>query len=129
MRFGPTDWKCSARSCLKGINRSTILGGYPREYFNKKLKKDPTIINVASVEYAKVIKREPSKGTKIIDIRFLQQGENDWKQVVVHSKRQGLLSRFIIKNRLTEAEEVKGFDYEDYFFYPLSNDSTWTFVR
>ena len=71
------------------------------------------------------------KGTKIIDIRFLQQGENDWKQVVVHSKKaRGLLSRFIIKNRLTEVEEVKGFDYEDYFFYPaLSNDSTWTFVR
>ncbi len=102
------------------------------EYFNKKLKKDPTIINVASVEYAKVIKKgNLPKGTKIIDIRFLQQGENDWKQVVVHSKKaRGLLSRFIIKNRLTEVEEVKGFDYENYFFYPaLSNDSTWTFVR
>ena len=102
-------------------------------YFSKKLRKDDlTLINVASNEYSKVVRRgRLPKGTKIIDIRFLQQGDNDWKQVVVHSKKaRGLLSRYIIKNKLTHPEEVKGFDYEDYFFYPaLSNENTWTFVR
>jgi len=102
-------------------------------YFSKKLGKgDRTIINVASNEYSKVITKSglPDK-TRVIDIRFLQQGNNDWKQVVVHSKKaRGLLSRFIIKNKLTDPEEVKGFDYENYFFYPaLSDESTWTFVR
>lgn len=103
------------------------------EYLSKKLQKGSrTLINVASQEYAKVIKKNAlPKGTKIIDIRFLQQGDSDWKQVVVHSKKaRGLLARFIIKNRLTNPEEVKGFDYEDYFYYPsLSNETTWTFVR
>lgn len=102
-------------------------------YFSKKLRKDDlTLINVASNEYSKVVRKgRLPKGTKMIDIRFLQQGDNDWKQVVVHSKKaRGLLSRFIIKNKLTDPEEVKGFDYEDYFFYPaLSNENTWTFVR
>jgi cytoplasmic iron level regulating protein YaaA (DUF328/UPF0246 family) len=102
-------------------------------YLSKKLRTgDKTIINVASKEYAKVIRKNKlPKGTKIIDILFLQQENDDLKQIVVHSKKaRGLLSRFIIKNRLVDPEEVKGFDYERYFFYPaLSKDDLWVFVR
>ena len=103
------------------------------EYFFKKLRKDDlTIINVASNEYSKTVKNKLlPEGTRVIDIRFLQLSDNGWKQVVVHSKKaRGLISRFIIKNRLVDPEEVKGFDYENYFFYPsLSDDNTFTFVR
>lgn len=103
------------------------------EYLSKKLRKgDRTIINVASKEYAKVVRKNKlPKGTKIIDIQFLQQENDELKQIVVHSKKaRGLMSRFIIKNRLVDPEEVKGFDYEGYFFYPpLSKEDTWTFVR
>ncbi len=103
------------------------------EYLSKKLRKgDKTIINVASKEYAKVVRKSKlPKGTKIIDIQFLQQENDELKQIVVHSKKaRGLMSRFIIKNRLVDPEEVKGFDYEGYFFYPaLSKEDTWVFVR
>ncbi|MDY9920082.1 MAG: YaaA family protein [Proteiniphilum sp.] len=103
------------------------------EYLSKKLRKgDKTIINVASKEYAKVVRKNKlPKGTKIIDIQFLQQENDTLKQIVVHSKKaRGLMSRFIIKNRLIDPEEVKGFDYEGYFFYPaLSKEDTWVFVR
>lgn len=103
------------------------------EYLSKALRKgDKTIINVASKEYAKVVRKEKlPKGTKIIDIQFLQQQNDELKQIVVHAKKaRGLMSRFIIKNRLVDPEEVKGFDYEDYFFYPaLSKEDRWVFVR
>lgn len=103
------------------------------EYLSKKLRKgDKTIINVASKEYAKVVRRNKlPNGTKIIDIQFLQQENDRLKQIVVHSKKaRGLMSRFIIKNRLVDPEEVKGFDWEGYFFYPaLSKKDTWVFVR
>ncbi|NLY25502.1 MAG: YaaA family protein [Bacteroidales bacterium] len=101
---------------------------------SKKLRKEKEkiIINVASNEFVKLvqIKRLPA-GTKIIDIRFLQQENSDFKQIVVHTKKaRGLITRFIIKNRLTDAEDVKGFDDEGYFFYPaLSKESEWVFVR
>ncbi|WP_352421016.1 YaaA family protein [Proteiniphilum sp.] len=102
-------------------------------HLSKKLRKgDKTLINVASKEYAKVVRKEMlPKGTKIIDIQFLQQENGDLKQIVVHSKKaRGLMSRFIIKNRLVDPEEVKGFDYEGYFFYPaLSKEDVWVFVR
>ncbi|WP_298645777.1 YaaA family protein [uncultured Proteiniphilum sp.] len=102
-------------------------------YLSKKLRKgDKTIINVASKEYAKVVRKNKlPRSAKIIDIQFLQQENDDLKQIVVHSKKaRGLMSRFIIKNRLADPEEVKGFDYEGYFFYPtLSKEDTWVFVR
>lgn len=103
------------------------------EYLANKLKKDDqTIINVASQEYAKVVKKNKlPRGTKKIDIRFLQQEANGFRQVVVHAKKgRGLLARFIIKNKLTDSNDVKAFDYDGYFFYPdLSTDETWVFVR
>lgn len=103
------------------------------DYLSKKLRRgDKTIINVASKEYAKVVRKNKlPRGTKIIDIQFLQQENDKLKQIVVHSKKaRGLMSRFIIKNRLTDPQEVKGFDYEGYFFYPaLSKEDTWVFVR
>ncbi len=103
------------------------------QYLSKRLAKDEkVIINVASNEYSKAVnKKLLPKNTRIIDINFLQQNGGDFKQIVVHSKKaRGLMARFIIKNRLVAAEEVKAFDYENYFFYPqLSTETTWTFVR
>lgn len=103
------------------------------EYLSKRLAKDEkVIINVASNEYSKAVNTKLlPKGTRIIDINFLQQQGSNFKQIVVHSKKaRGLMARFIIKNRLALAEEAKAFDYENYFFYPqLSTENKWTFVR
>lgn len=93
---------------------------------------EKVIINLASNEYSKVINKSLlPKGTRIIDIVFLQQQGDNFKQIVVHSKKaRGMMSRFIIKNKLVIAEEAKSFDYEDYFFYPhLSEENKWVFVR
>lgn len=103
------------------------------QYLAERLTKDEkVIINVASKEYSKAVnKKLLPKGTRIIEINFLQQENNDFKQIVVHSKKaRGLMARFIIKNQLKVAEEVKAFDYENYFYYPqLSTKDKWVFVR
>ncbi|HMM16166.1 MAG TPA: YaaA family protein [Petrimonas sp.] len=103
------------------------------QYLSGKLAKDEkVIINVASKEYSSVLSKKllPEK-TRIVEISFLQQEGNDLKQIVVHSKKaRGLMARFIIKNRLDIAEDVKAFGYEDYFYYPkLSSENKWVFVR
>lgn len=103
------------------------------QYLTKRLEKDEkVIINVASKEYSKAVnKKLLPNGTRIIEINFLQQENNDFKQIVVHSKKaRGLMARFIIKNQLKVADEVKAFDYENYFYYPqLSTNDKWVFVR
>ncbi|HBG41295.1 MAG TPA: hypothetical protein DDW85_07760 [Porphyromonadaceae bacterium] len=103
------------------------------DYLADKLKQDDkTIINVSSAEYSKVLRKDLlPEGTRIIEINFLQQEADRFKQVVVHTKKaRGMMSRFIIKNKLSTSEDVKAFDYEGYFFYPsLSKKDKWIFVR
>lgn len=102
-------------------------------YMSKKLLQDePVIINVASKEYAKaIVKKMLPENSRIVEIEFLQQKGEQLKQIVVHSKKaRGLMARFIIKNQLKHSEEVKLFDYENYFYYPqLSTNDKWVFVR
>jgi len=106
--------------------------GYKDLYEFWQAKDEKVIINVASKEYSSVLSKKllPEK-TRIVEISFLQQEGNEFKQIVVHSKKaRGLMARFIIKNRLNVAEDVKAFDYEDYFYYPqLSSENKWVFVR
>lgn len=105
------------------------------EYLSKKLRQDngdKVIINVSSNEYSKIVRKNRlPKRTKLIGINFLQQKGNDLKQIIVHTKKaRGLMSRFIIKNKLTQVEDVKAFDDEGYFYYPsLSTEDQWFFVR
>lgn len=103
------------------------------QHLSERLATDEkVIINLASKEYSKVLTKSLlPKDTKVIDIVFLQQQGDEFKQIVVHSKKaRGLMSRFIIKNKLSLSEEVKAFDYEDYLFYPpLSEENKWVFVR
>lgn len=105
------------------------LNGYLSE---KLAESGGAVINASSKEYAKVIrKNDLPRGTKIIEVNFLQQENDRLKQIVVHTKKaRGLIARFIIKNRLTDCEDIKAFDYEGYFFYPsLSKEDLWVFVR
>lgn len=102
-------------------------------YLSKKLAgEERVVINVASKEYSGMLYRKLlPENTRIVEVVFLQQENGELRQVVVHSKKaRGLMARFIIKNRLKLVEEVKAFDYENYFFYPqLSTEDKWVFIR
>lgn len=102
------------------------------EYMVAKLKKDEPLINLASLEHSKIFKRWLTpKGIRMIDVQFLEMVGEEMKQVVVHTKKaRGLFARFIIKNRIEDPEELKGFDAEGYGFSHLhSKENTWLFIR
>lgn len=102
-------------------------------HLSKRLRKGSrTVVNTASNEYSKVVqKRLLPRGTRFLSLKFLEQEERGLRQVVVHTKKaRGMIARFIIKNRLTDPEELKAFDSEGYFFHPaLSTDDEWVFTR
>lgn len=102
-------------------------------HLSKRLRKGSrTVVNAASNEYSKVVqKRLLPHGTRFLSLKFLDQEERGLRQVVVHTKKaRGMIARFIIKNRLTDPEELKAFDSEGYFFHPtLSTDDEWVFTR
>ena len=117
--------------------KSNYLYGYWQETVNKYLSEklsedDNTIINLSSSEYYKLIVPEllPHK-MRLITIAFREQKYDGLKQVVVYAKKaRGMMARFIVKNKLTKAEDIKGFDTEGYFYYPAQSTPTeWMFVR
>lgn len=89
-----------------------------------------TLINLASVEYAKSVDFEALK-TNVITPTFKEFREGEYKFITFNAKRaRGLMTRFIIDRQITEPEQIKLFDYEGYgFMEQLSKGDQWVFVR
>lgn len=101
-------------------------------YFEELLRhdKENTLVNLASNEYSKAINLSKLSGTVITPV-FKEQKGDSLKTIAIYAKRaRGLMSRFVIKNRLEQAEHLKTFAEEGYVFAPEhSKGNTWTFVR
>ncbi|MGL4858454.1 MAG: peroxide stress protein YaaA [Enterobacteriaceae bacterium] len=88
------------------------------------------LINLASDEYFKAVK--PAKlAARIIKPLFLDQKKGQYKVISFYAKRaRGLMSQFIIRNRLTEADQLTGFNLQGYRFAESeSSDSELVFKR
>ncbi|RBP98071.1 peroxide stress protein YaaA [Bifidobacterium aemilianum] len=107
-----------------------------RDRLTGKLKEElaasqhPLVINLASNEYFKVLQFQLLEA-RVIQPIFLEGKDDQFKQVSFHSKRaRGLMSRFIIKNRLESGQDLKAFDMAGYRFdASRSTDSQWSFIR
>lgn len=103
-------------------------------YLSEQLSaNDQVWINLTSNEYSKIIspKLQSKELLKITPNFKEEQLDGSFKQIIVHTKKaRGMMANYIIKNRLTDPEDLKGFDYEGYMFNPqLSNKKEWVFTR
>ena len=116
----------------RGKDLYTFWGDRITKAINEDLEKNDAkvIINAASNEYFKAINKKKLKAS-IIDVNFFE--ERKGKRVFVSfsaKKARGLVSAFIIKNRITDPQQLKGFDEEDYIFdEETSNEHSYTFVN
>ncbi|CNE72159.1 Protein of uncharacterised function (DUF328) [Yersinia nurmii] len=77
---------------------------------------DNVLINLASDEYFKAIKPAKLNGTLIKPI-FLDEKNGKYKIISFYAKKaRGLMSRFIIQNRLSKTEQLVDFNLEGYQF-------------
>jgi uncharacterized protein len=88
------------------------------------------ILNLASNEYFKTIKQGTRK-LKVIDVEFYEFKNDQFKQVVIYTKKaRGMMARYIIQNRIEDIESLKGFDAEEYWYSPqMSSNQKLVFVR
>ena len=102
------------------------------ELLNQDFNDDsvPLLINLASTEYFKVIKPRVLKA-KILTLAFKENKAGIYKTIGIHAKRaRGLMTDFIIRNRLTNPEKIKEFDDANYTFNEsLSSEKEWVFSR
>jgi len=91
---------------------------------------EPVLINLASNEYSKAV--QPSHLTgRVINVQFKEQKDDGYKIIGIHAKKaRGLMSRFIIQNRIDVPEDIQQFNQADYRYRPnMSTESDWVFAR
>lgn len=91
---------------------------------------DDVMINLASDEYFKAIQPKKLQG-RLIKPVFLDEKNGKFKIISFYAKKaRGLMCRYIIENRLQQAEQLKQFDLEGYFFdEENSRADEWVFKR
>lgn len=116
----------------KGENLYEYWGNKITNEINKSLKesKESTLINLASEEYFKSIKKDKLKG-EILTINFKEYKGDKLKFVSFTAKvARGMMARYIIKNRIKKLEDIKGFAEDRYSFSEEhSSEKNWLFVR
>lgn len=87
------------------------------------------IVNLASKEYFKSVKRDQLKG-KLLDVDFKENRNGTYKTIAFNAKKaRGAMSRQIVKNRLTEIEDLKHLAINGYTFNEsLSNSQHYVFT-
>ncbi len=94
-------------------------------FLNDELSKDdyPFLVNLASAEYFKVAQLKQINYPVITPV-FKDRAKNgDYKVIMTYAKKaRGLMSRFIIKNKINNIEDLKAFNYNDYSFYGTGKD-------
>ncbi|MEP7266646.1 MAG: peroxide stress protein YaaA [Saprospiraceae bacterium] len=95
-----------------------------------KDSKDKTLINLASEEYFTAVNTNKFKDN-LITVRFEELRSGDYKVISFNAKKaRGYMARYIIKNRLKKAEDIKHFSEEKYqYMAKRSTTNTFTFVR
>ena len=119
---------------FKPEGESGTLNGFWAErlikYFNEKLGRETTLVNLASDEYSKVLLKSTLQA-RVINFDFKVSTDKGLKSISVFSKQaRGALARFIIRNRIEDIEKLKGFNYLDYKFNTeLSGPEKLTFIK
>ena len=87
------------------------------------------ILNLASQEYWAAVDGRLPDAVRIVSVDF-REGD-DARFVSFHAKKaRGSMTRFMIGERISRAEDMKAFDYEGYRFDAANSETDrWRFVR
>ena len=99
-----TTFKCWKEDLTKNLNNTL------KEHSN------PTIVNCASVEYFSAIDLSKLDG-KILSIVFKEYRDDKLKFISFNAKKaRGLMTQYIVKNKINSNDDIKDFNYENYNF-------------
>ncbi|KGL64204.1 peroxide stress protein YaaA [Polaribacter sp. Hel1_85] len=97
---------------------------------NEELEDGELLVNLASLEYFKVIPKKVLKVPMITPVfKDLKNGE--YKTIMTFAKKaRGLMVRYIIDNNVKTIEDLKGFDADKYrFSEEMSTETELVFTR
>ena len=84
-----------------------------------KAQNDNILINLASNEYFKAIDTK-ELNARIITPHFKENKNGVYKIVTIYAKKaRGMMTRFILQNRISDPEQIKLFDLDGYYYNDL----------
>ncbi len=115
-----------------GDNLYQFWGEQITDAMNAQLKKSKSdvLLNLASNEYFKSIQQK-SINADIITPVFKDLKNGKYKIISFYAKKaRGLMSAYVIKNQLTDVEDIKQFDTDGYRYNAsMSSAREWVFTR
>lgn len=116
----------------RGQNLYHFWGDHITDSINDELKnrRKPLVVNLASNEYFKVV--NPHKlNAELVSPVFRDKKNGEYKLISFFAKKaRGMMSRFIIDNRIKTADGLKDFDIAGYKYNKkYSTDSEPVFTR
>jgi uncharacterized protein len=116
----------------KGKNLYEFWGDSLTETINNisREKSYHTLINLASAEYSKSIRRK-NLTPSFLTLTFKEKKGKEYRTIPIHSKRaRGMLIDYMITNCVTEPSQFQVFSGGGYRFNEeLSEESEWIFTR
>ncbi len=116
----------------KGTNLYQFWGDKVSKALSTELKKDDNIIvNLASNEYSKVLNLK-KMDARIITCHFKDMSKSgEYKTIMTYAKTaRGMMTRYILKNKISNPEDLVGFDSKGYFYSEAnSQENELTFLR
>ena len=118
------------------VGKHTNLYPYWQQKITTQIREDldrantNLLVNLASVEYFKVLDQKKLKA-EIITPEFREGKNGTYKMVTIFAKKaRGLMTRYILQNKITEEEEINTFNLAGYCFNPhLSQKGKPVFTR
>jgi len=113
-----------------GDNLYQFWDGRITEALNEELAGNDVVINLASNEYFKAVQPK-FLNARLITPVFKDFKNGQYKIISFYAKKaRGLMSRYIIQNRIESPEAIQAFDLEGYYFSAeQSKGDTWVFLR
>jgi cytoplasmic iron level regulating protein YaaA (DUF328/UPF0246 family) len=116
----------------RGANLYEFWGSIITDELNKLVSSQPdsVLVNLASNEYFKSVQPKNLQA-EIITPVFMDQKNDKYKIISFFAKRaRGLMSAFIIKNKITVVEQLKQFNVDGYSYNSaMSEGNKWVFCR
>ena len=116
----------------RGKDLYAFWGNQITKKLNQEMQQqtDNVLVNLASNEYFKAVKPAAFDGEVFTPV-FKDLKNGQYKIISFYAKKaRGLMVRYIIDNKITRVEDLKGFDYEGYAFNAdMSQGNEWVFTR
>jgi cytoplasmic iron level regulating protein YaaA (DUF328/UPF0246 family) len=102
----------------RGKDLYAFWGTRISEWLNQALAEqgDDVLLNLASNEYFSAVKRSALKA-RVINVDFKDLKNGQYKIISFYAKKaRGMMSRFVIQQRISDPEQLKQFDEQGYYY-------------